>query len=239
VSAGSEAAAFARSTIPLWQSALGPDLLGVYLIGSLAHSGFSARYSDVDMAVTTEAGIAEDALARVKAEATALSRDWGPKLSVRVGRFPPLDRIDYLDHAVPLTERERIWPARPSIAEVRSYLAGAPLAGWAEQATRFARADALAPSERKAYLRALLYPARFCFSWMTGRMASNDEAVALLRTSHPAGLNVGLLARALQCRQADADPDPLFADRALLPAQVEACAALARGEDQSSQGGRS
>ena len=34
---------FARRIVPLWQAALGPELLGVYLIGSLAHGGFSRR----------------------------------------------------------------------------------------------------------------------------------------------------------------------------------------------------
>ena len=35
--------------------------------------------------------------------------------------------------------------------------------------------------DRKAYLRALLYPARLCFSYATGLMTSNDDAVAYLR----------------------------------------------------------
>jgi hypothetical protein len=33
-----------------WQETLGVELLGGYLIGSLAHAGFSRRYSDVDTA---------------------------------------------------------------------------------------------------------------------------------------------------------------------------------------------
>jgi len=60
-------------------------------------------------------------------------------------------------------------------------------------------------------------------------MGSNDEAVALLEQSPPPRLDVGLIARALQCRQADADPDPLFSARTALPSQVEACAALIAG----------
>jgi hypothetical protein len=30
-----------------------------------------------------------------------------------VGRFPPLDKVDYIDHAVPLLESRRVYPARP------------------------------------------------------------------------------------------------------------------------------
>ena len=232
-SARAAAVEFARRVVALWQAALGPELLGVYFIGSLAHGGFSARYSDVDMAVVTEAGLSRDTIERVRGEAAALSADWGPKLSVfwtdrhfGVGRFPPLDRIDYLDHAVVLTERERVRPAQPALDEIHRYLAGAPFANWSDAARRFASAEMLMPQDRKAYLRTLLYPGRFWYSWMTGRMASNDEAVAFLDKALPIGLDVSLIARALRCRQADADPDPLFSARTTLPSQVEACAAL-------------
>jgi predicted nucleotidyltransferase len=224
---------FARRMVPIWQDALGPELIGVYLIGSLAHGGFSARYSDVDMAVIAEVGLSQPTLDRVRGEAVGLSADWGPRLSVfwadrgfRRGRFPPLDRVDYLDHAAVLSERERVRPARPALDEIRRYLAGAPFTNWADQARRFADATTLEPKDRKAYLRTLLYPARLCFSWATGRMGSNDEAVAFLEQSRFAGLDVPLIARALQCRQADADPDPLFAARKGLPDQAEACRAL-------------
>lgn len=224
---------FTRRFVPICEAALGPELLGVFLLGSLAHGGFSARYSDVDVALITEAGLSPQTLDRLRGEAMSLSADWAPRLSVfwadrqfSLGRFPPLDRIDYLDHAVSLMERERVRPARPDQQEIRQYLAGAPFRNWADSARHFAAAESLESKDRKAYLRTLLYPGRFCFSWMTGRMGSNDEAVAFLGRTAPAQLDVGLIARALQCRQADADPDFLFAARTALPSQVDACAAL-------------
>jgi hypothetical protein len=62
----------------------------------------------------------------VRSEAAALSADSGPKLSVfwadrhfGLGRFPPLDRIDYLDHAVVLMEQERARPVRPALEEIQ------------------------------------------------------------------------------------------------------------------------
>jgi predicted nucleotidyltransferase len=227
---------FARRIVPFWQAALGSKLLGIYLIGSLAHGGFSRRYSDIDMAVVTQEGLSPQTLDRVRSEAAAVSAEWAAKLSVfwadrhfELGRFPPLDRIDYIDNAVVLIERERVQPTRPTLEEIQHYLSGAPFANWTEQALRFATAEALETKDRKVFLRTLLYPGRFCYSWMTGRMGSNDDAVAFLAETRPARLDVSLITRALQCRRADADPDVLFPARTTLPSQIDACAALLAG----------
>jgi hypothetical protein len=227
---------FARRLAGRWQEMLGTDLLGSYLIGSLAHAGFSHRYSDIDIALVTAAGLSADALDDLRREAVALSPDWGTKVSVfwadrhfSLGRFLPLDRIDYLDHAIALTERERVRPRRPTLEEIRDYLRAAPFSSWAERARTFAGAESLDPKDRKAYLRSLLYPGRFCYSWTTGLMGSNDGALTFLRENRVAGLDLGLIARALEYRRAGADPDALFADRKRLPSQIEACAARCVG----------
>jgi predicted nucleotidyltransferase len=140
------AADFARRTVRFWRAALGPELLGAYLMGSLAHGGFSRRYSDVDIALITEAGLTPQALNSVLSEAAAMSADWGPKLSVfwtdrhfSRGRFPSLDRIDYIDYAIALMERERVRPARPALEEIQRYLGGAPFANWTELVRRSPR----------------------------------------------------------------------------------------------------
>jgi hypothetical protein len=231
--AKAEAIDFTRRLVGLWQQQLGADLIGAYLIGSLAHDGFSRRYSDIDLALITAMGLSGPILNRLRAEAIALSAGWGPKVSLfwtnrdfSCGRFPPLDRIDYLDHAVPLIERERLQPVRPTPEEIRDYLRGPPFAGWEVRARSLAAAETLAPEDRKAYLRALLYPGRLCYSWLTGRMGSNDQAVAYLRENPVARLDIGLIERALRCRGMGADPDTLFPERLALPAQIDACAAL-------------
>lgn len=231
---------FARRILLLWGDALGADLLGGYLIGSLAHSGFSRRYSDIDIAVVTSAGLSSQTLDRMRTDAVSMSADFGPKVSLfwtdralSLGRFPPLDRIDYLDHGIPVIELERVRPPRPRLDEVRDYLRGAPFASWAERARTFAAAKALEPKDRKAFLRALLYPARFCYSWITGHVASNEGAVSFLREAHAAGLDIGSISRALQCRQSASDPDHLFPERTVLPSQISACAALADGNGAS------
>jgi hypothetical protein len=188
------------------------------------------------MALVTTMGLSPQVLDRLRRQAVALSADWGPKVSVfwtdrrfSLGRFPPLDRIDYLDHAVTLMERECVRPARPTREDIRYYLSGAPFASWSERARSFATAETLEPEDRKAYLRTLLYPGRFCYSWMTGLMGSNDDATTFLSERYVAGLDVGLIACALQCRQRAADPDALFPARKVLPSQIGACAALLSG----------
>jgi predicted nucleotidyltransferase len=231
--ASAAATDFARRAAARWRATVGADLLGIYLIGSLAHGGFSRRYSDIDIALITETGMSAEMLGHLREDAIALSVDWGPKLSLfwadrhfSKGRFPPLDRIDYLDRPVVLTESERVGPVRPDIESVRDYLRGTPFANWAANANRFAAAPALDVKDRKPYLRALLYPARFCFSYITGGMASNDDAAAFLRQQKIPGLDLESIERALECRHAATDPDWLFPLRTVLPGQVVSCSAL-------------
>jgi len=139
---------------------------------------------------------------------------------------PPLDRIDYIDHAVVLLEREHVRPVRPALEEIQHYLSGAPFTNWTDQARRFATAETLDAKDRKAFLRTLLYPGRFCYSWLAGRMGSNDDAAAFLSKTGLSRLDLSLIVGALQCRQANADPDSLFPARTKLPSQIDACTAL-------------
>jgi hypothetical protein len=223
----------AEGMASFWSRRLGDRFIGAYLIGSLAHGGFSRRYSDIDMALLVEDGFDSAELAEMRVPAMGLAPDLAAKLSLfwadrgfTVGRFPPLDRVDLIDHAVSLGERDFVRPPRPTLAEVRTYLRGTPFSSWRDGAGRFAAVATLAPQDHKPYLRALLYPARFVYSWMTGGMNSNDAAVAFTAEAAIAGLDVGLIESALSCRRAAEDPDPLFGARNLLPRQVEACAAL-------------
>ena len=123
-------------------------------------------------------------------------------------------------------ECERVRPLRPTLEEVRAYLRGAPFSGWGERARNFAAAQMLEPKDHKPYLRTLLYPGRFCYSWMTGLMGSNDDAVAFVSERPGIGLDIGLIDRAVRCRRTSADPNALFPERTLLPSQIDACAAL-------------
>jgi predicted nucleotidyltransferase len=233
VSARSEAETFTSRIAAAWEARAGARMLGVYRIGSLAHGGFSRRYSDIDMALVMDAGVDAATIDAMRHDATLLAPELAAKLSLFwtdrgfvTGRFPLLDRIDYLDHAVALVEREHVAPARPSLAEVRAYLRGAPFADWAAAARRFAAADDIRAEDHKRYLRALLYPARLVVSWTTGRIVSNDDAVRFVSERPPAGLDVDLIERALACRRADGNLRVLVPARRMLAGQVAACERL-------------
>jgi hypothetical protein len=232
------ALAFADALASEYRTQLGERLIGAYLIGSLAHGGFSHRYSDIDLALVTEDGLDPAALATLRALAAEQDAALSQKLSVfwadrnfSTGRLPPLDRADYLDHAIAITERERVRPARPPLDEIRAYLKGAPFSNWTENTDRFAKMDVLAPGDHKALIRSLLYPARLVYSWTTGRMASNDEAVAFTCEHRPPEMNTDILTQALAYRQAGADPDALFPARAVLRDQVKSCIRFMAGAD--------
>jgi predicted nucleotidyltransferase len=221
---------FADALASSYRAQLGQGLLGAYLIGSLAHSGFSHRYSDIDVLLVTENGLDAAELTTLRGLAAECDATLSQKLSVfwsdrsfTVGRLPPLDRADYIDHAIVLTERERVLPVRPTLKEIRAYLRGDPFANWNENAHRFAASDALTPVDHKAFIRTLLYPARLVYSWSTGRMGSNDDAVAFTCEHPPQGMNTDILTRALAYRRAAADPDALFPARTVLPNQVKSC----------------
>ena len=221
---------FTQALAGSWSRDIGARLCGIYRIGSLAHGGFNGRYSDVDVAVIAGEPLSPDDLDLMHARARELSGALAAKLSIfwadrsfRAGRFPPLDRMDYLDHGVPIVERERVQPDRPSLENIRDYLRGQPLANWTGQVHHFMAQSVLGPTEHKPYVRCLLYPARFLYSWASGAMASNDEAVAFVQKAGVAGLNVELIARALQFRQEARDLDGLFPERMKLAEQLSAC----------------
>jgi len=82
VLAANAARDFAATCAVAWRTHLGPSLLGVYLIGSLAHGGFSRRYSDIDVAVITETGLTPADFDAMRAEAAAISGEHAAKLSI-------------------------------------------------------------------------------------------------------------------------------------------------------------
>jgi hypothetical protein len=128
--------------VSAYRAALGSRLIAGYALGSLAHGGFSALVSDVDLGlilhdpVTVKDRVTVRAVARsVKAGGSALDQRlsvfWGTPATLagqrRGGRFPPLDRLDLLDYGRLLTGQDlRSVAARPDQAEL--LVAGAEFA---------------------------------------------------------------------------------------------------------------
>ena len=134
-------AALARA-VAAYRAALGSRLIAGYALGSLAHGGFSALVSDVDLGLILQDPLrAPDRLTiqqvarSVRAGGTALDERlsvfWGTPSTLRGqgrgGRFPPLDRLDLLDYGRLLTGQDaRSGVARPDQAEL--LVAGAEFA---------------------------------------------------------------------------------------------------------------
>ena len=128
--------------VPAYRAALGSRLLAGYALGSLAHGGFSALVSDVDLGLilrdpaTVQDRLTIRAVARsVRAGGSALDQRlsvfWGTPATLggqrRGGRFPPLDRLDLLEYGRLLTGQDlRSAAARPDHAEL--LVAGAEFA---------------------------------------------------------------------------------------------------------------
>jgi hypothetical protein len=128
--------------VSAYRAALGPRLIAGYALGSLAHGGFSALVSDVDLGLilhdpvtvkdrTTIRAVARSVRAGGSALDQRLSVFWGTPATLggprRGGRFPPLDRLDLLEYGRLVTGQDlRSVAARPDHAEL--LVAGAEFA---------------------------------------------------------------------------------------------------------------
>jgi hypothetical protein len=107
--------------VAAYQAALGSRLIAAYALGSLAHGGFSALVSDVDLGLILrdrlwmKHRLAIRTVAHaVRADGSALHRRlsvfWGAPATLqgraRGGRFPPLDRLDLLEYGRLLAGRD-------------------------------------------------------------------------------------------------------------------------------------
>jgi hypothetical protein len=219
-----------RRAASLWHEGLGDRLLGVYLLGSLAHGGFSRRYSDIDVALISNDWLAPSELQGLTSQvATQFPEIMQPvpifwaDANFSLGRFPPLDRIDYLDHGVPLFQARHVVPARPDLRDVRAYLSGEPLQKWSKEVNRLVNANELTTRDYKPYIRAALYGVRFIYSWKTGGVTSNDAAVAFVDEQGLFRPGMDLVRAALHVRQANDVPTSLFEQREMLRGVVDRC----------------
>jgi predicted nucleotidyltransferase len=108
-----EAEAILARAVEACRAALGERLTAAYALGSLAHGGFSALVSDIDLGLIvadplrSSDGDEIEAVASVQKRAGSqlaerLSVFWGTPSTLRGdregGRFPPLDRLDLIEN---------------------------------------------------------------------------------------------------------------------------------------------
>ena len=211
-----------------FRSQLGSSLVEVYKIGSLAHGGFSEIYSDLDLGLILSCPIPPTGMDRMIDGAKTLDDHYGSKLSVfwgnpelSWGRLPALDRLDLLDHGVPLLNNRWADFRRPSKDEIRQQLSQTIERSWKPKIDELSQLKKLDLKDRKPYIRAILYPARLIFSWDNFAVDSNDRAVEYLRSVRPPGLDLHPIEMALACRQGTCSAEKMFFLKADLNRQFE------------------
>ena len=211
-----------------FEAKLGSALVEAYKLGSLAHGGFSRIYSDIDVGLLLNCAAAPAQMAELIDEAKTIDSNYGKKLSVfwgnpefYWGRLPNLDRLDMLDHGVALLNAHKAQFRRPTKEEIRAELLRSVERSWQPRLPELNQLTAMAPENRKPYIRAILYAARLIFSWDNLAMESNDRAVAYLHRVQPPGLDLRPIDMALACRQEKYTAEEVFALRPDLVRQCE------------------
>ena len=209
---------FVNRTAHFFQEKLGSFLMDAYKLGSLAHGGFSDTYSDIDLGLLLKCAEPPTAMAEWIDEAKTLDTMYGKKLSVfwgnpdyNWGRLPHLDRLDLLDHGIPLLNGFKPQFRRPNKEEIRAELLRSIERSWKPRLPELNGLISLTAENRKPYIRAILYAARLIYSWDNLRMDSNDRAVTYLHQVQPAGLDLGPIDMALMCRLAKCSAEDVFA----------------------------
>ena len=232
-----EGHAVLAEAVGAYTQALRERLVAAYALGSLAHGGFSPLVSDVDLGLIladplhptdseTVAAVARDLKAKGSALHKQLSVFWGTPSSLegRVpgGRFPPLDRLDLLEHGCLLWGEEvrnsLVTPDRDELLLAGALFAleylggvGPPHEHSGQELGSLHHGDDAIEEIRcpelllargiRRVTKLVLFPVRFLFTAETGRVATNDTAVAhYLAAGDPPG--AALVGAALTWRTA-------------------------------------
>jgi len=201
-----------------FRSGLGAPLVEAYRLGSLAHGGFSKVYSDIDVGLLLNCTEPPSQMSELIAESKTLDAEYGKKLSVfwgnpnfSWGRLPVLDRLDLLDHGVPLLNGMKATFRRPTREEIHQEQLQSIERSWKSRLPELSRLTALEAKDRKPYIRAVLYAARLIYTWDNLKVDSNDRAVEYLHRVRPPGLDLRAIDRALACRNGECAAEDVFA----------------------------
>ena len=211
-----------------FKSRLGSSLVDAYKLGSLAHGGFSDLYSDIDVGLLLNCTDPPAEMPALIAEAKTLDADYGKKLSVfwgnpefNWGRLPVIDRIDLLDHGVPLLRGIKPAFRRPNKEEIHQEQLQSIERSWKSRLPELGRLTSLEPKDRKPYIRAILYAARLIYTWDALAVGSNDCAVEYLHQIQPPRLDLKPIDMALACRNEKCTAEDVFALHTDLQRQCE------------------
>ena len=207
---------------------LGSVLVEAYKLGSLAHGGFSNTYSDIDVGLLLNCSEPPEAMSTLIAATKTLDAEYGKKLSVfwanpefTWGRLPVIDRLDLLDHGVPLLRGIKPSFRRPSKDEIHREQCESIERSWKARLPELSGLTNLEPKDRKAYIRAILYAARLIYTWDNLAVDSNDRAVEYLHQVQPHGLDLKPIDMALACRNEKCTAEDVFALHTDLNRQCE------------------
>ncbi len=207
---------------------LGPSLVEVYRLGSLAHGGFSRTYSDIDVGVILNCVLPPSGMEQHIADAKALNEEYGQKLSVfwgnpeyAWGRLPVIDKLDLLDHGVPVLNNIKIAYRRPAKAAIHSALCESLEKNYVPKLDELTGLRSLEPQDRKPFIRSILYPARLIYSWDCLGVSSNDDAVEYVQQVEPPELDLKPIEMALACRYDRCVAEDVFALKPDLKRQFE------------------
>lgn len=190
-----------QQALAVAQQRWGERLVAAYALGSLAHGGFSAHVSDVDVGfVLSDPLESDDAqtvaalAAQVKATrmplAERLSVFWGSPATLigaaAGGRFPPVDRLDLIESGRLLAGRDvRAQVMAPSAREMVVAAAAQALRSLStpEVTDQLRNPASLIAAGVRPLTKRILFPVRFLFTARTGRIGRNDAAVAFLASA--------------------------------------------------------
>lgn len=173
----------------------GPRLVAAYALGSLAHGGFNALVSDVDLALVFDGPLRADDeanVAKLKQSivdsgmplAERLSTFWGSKQAIgrpdSAGRFPPLDVLDLVLHGRLLAGRESR-DGIPTPTHDELVIGGVRFALEVLRTQADIRAlrepTLLYANGARRVTKRVLFPIRFLFTARTGRIGRVELAV--------------------------------------------------------------
>lgn len=188
------AAQVVTDTMQAAQAVLGAQIEAIFTLGSLAHGGFAALVSDVDVAIIlgstgpdtadriarVQSLVVEKASSPLSERVSVFWADWN---AVRTGegdhdRLGPIDRLDLLDYGHLLYGSDLREPSvRPSHQQLIVMSADHMLGKFTgEYLQRLRDTRALAVDGPRTVTKAILFPVRYMYTLKTGRIGLNADS---------------------------------------------------------------